>query len=383
MLTVADIRKRALIRYRKVLKAWPDHEESFPFHLPIGGTKSLAIPEINKRINQLRQASDVLSPHGYQLDWTEKNSRSLGKNRFPNHAIFKSAGHLASFLDCYSEWEKFTRTMAPTVAEFPNLLPVIRKNLPLILRSLPHWADVQKVLRWRLQNPTLHCYLREIPVLPHSKFIEENSALFKILFTTLIPSAFQKKGARSLERRFHFRKRERFIICRLLDPTLRTALNWPSRELALHPDDFSHLPIVGIRQAIIVENQVNLHTLPDLPHTLAIHGGGCAVTRLAQADWLGQIPLTYWGDLDVQGFEILSQLRAHFPNLTTFAMDRAALAAHRQLATPGIPSVQKAPNLTTTETIAYRWCRRFNRRLEQERLPQQWVTANLSASITH
>ena len=373
MLTLADIRSRALTRYRQALKSWPDHESAFPISLPIGGTKGLSIPEINRRVAELRKASADFSPHGYHLEWIEKNSRSHGKNLFPTQAIFKSTAQLASFLDRYSEWEKYNVALAPTIREFPTLLRVIRKNPTLILPALLRWTEILNVIRWRLDHPTLHCYLREIPVLPHSKFIEDNLALFNILFEALIPPAFIKKGTRSFERRFGFRKRERFIICRLLDPALKTTLAWPSRELALHPDDLSHLPIGGIRQVIIVENQVNLHTLPTIPGALAIHGGGNAVTRLSEADWLREIPLTYWGDLDVQGFEILASLRSHFPHLTSFGMDRETLATHRHLATPGIPSANKTPFLTPSEATAYRWLRRFKKRLEQERLPQDWL----------
>ncbi|MCD9016043.1 Wadjet anti-phage system protein JetD domain-containing protein [Parachryseolinea silvisoli] len=52
--------------------------------------------------------------------------------------------------------------------------------------------------------------------------------------------------------------------------------------------------------------------LPQIRDTIVIFGGGYALYDLKQIFWLKDITLYYWGDIDVQGFEILSVLRVCF-----------------------------------------------------------------------
>lgn len=45
------------------------------------------------------------------------------------------------------------------------------------------------------------------------------------------------------------------------------------------------------------------------------------VNVLRDAGWLADCTLWYWGDLDTQGFAILSQLRGYWPQTRSFLMD--------------------------------------------------------------
>jgi hypothetical protein len=47
--------------------------------------------------------------------------------------------------------------------------------------------------------------------------------------------------------------------------------------------------------------------------TMAVFGSGNRVGALKNAAWLSTVNIFYWGDIDVQGFQILSQLRAFHP----------------------------------------------------------------------
>ncbi len=40
----------------------------------------------------------------------------------------------------------------------------------------------------------------------------------------------------------------------------------------------------------------------------------CECEPLAEASWLKERDLFYWGDIDTHGFAILDQLRGHFPH---------------------------------------------------------------------
>jgi hypothetical protein len=106
---------------------------------------------------------------------------------------------------------------------------------------------------------------------------------------------------------------------------------------------------------------------------------GKGVTLLRYLPWLRSRPVVYWGDLDVQGFEILSSLRAIFPETRSILMDETTLDRWRGLCTTGnAPGAPRLPHLTETERAAYNRCRNEYLRLEQERLPMEAVAGVFS-----
>lgn len=107
-------------------------------------------------------------------------------------------------------------------------------------------------------------------------------------------------------------------------------------------------------------------------------GFGYGVERLAGIDWLRLQPLHYWGDIDTHGFAILDGLRADLPHVESFLMDRETLMGHRRLWTrEHDPYSGGLPRLNGPEQSLYDDLRydRFGEhiRLEQERIPFQWV----------
>ncbi len=360
MLTPSEIRKRADRHYRKVLKDWQNAADFFPYEIPVGSFQGMNAGEIQSAITALK-----VNP-AYELRWTTRNFRDHGKNSFPTHIVFSDCDAFLAYLEKEGEFEHYEMVLNLFVECFPESRSFFQSHLALTLRSLPHLMDVLKVLRWRYGNPEKYCFLREIPALPHSKFIEDHRALFSGLFEAILPEDYIDPNERELERRFGFKKREHFFVCRLLQADL---LEWPARELALHPDDLATLTHDKIRRVIIVENQVSLHTLPDQESTLAIHGSGYAVLRLKKARWLKKVSLIYRGDLDENGFQILSQLRGYFPKIQSQQMDPKTIRQSRHLASIGKRSpALELPNLTKKEAIAYRWTRRYQVSIEQERI---------------
>ena len=92
------------------------------------------------------------------------------------------------------------------------------------------------------------------------------------------------------------------------------------------------------------------------------------VSLLREIAWLQSNPVTYWGDLDVEGFEILSQLRVFCPNAKSFLMDAAAVEKYRHLSVEKKRRRVREPgNLTKEELGGFEICKRDNLRIEQER----------------
>jgi hypothetical protein len=64
---------------------------------------------------------------------------------------------------------------------------------------------------------------------------------------------------------------------------------------------------------------------------MVVFGLGYGLERLADVEWLRQVEVHYWGDIDTHGFGILNRLRARLPDAHSFLMDRSTLEAHRAL----------------------------------------------------
>src|SRR5262249_35751100 len=103
---------------------------------------------------------------------------------------------------------------------------------------------------------------------------------------------------------------------------------------------------------------------------------GRAVTLLRHVPWLSGCDISYWGDLDTEGVEILSSLRALHPHTQSFLMDEDAVRRWQHLATSGTGRKREVPpRMTESERVAFVQCREHNLRIEQERLPQAEVVA--------
>lgn len=62
-------------------------------------------------------------------------------------------------------------------------------------------------------------------------------------------------------------------------------------------------------------------------------GAGYSARRWATLPWLADLPIWYWGDLDADGFAILSAVRSHLPQVRSVLMDEDAVRRWRHLAT--------------------------------------------------
>jgi hypothetical protein len=137
------------------------------------------------------------------------------------------------------------------------------------------------------------------------------------------------------------------------------------------------------QRCLIVENKLTFLTLPPLPNTLALWGGGFRVSLLKSLTWLSTRTLFYWGDLDAHGFQILSQLRHLFPRVVSVLMDRTALERFTAYVVPGtLTSVLELPHLLPEEQQVYQQVQQSNLRLEQERIEPGYAKHRLESLLT-
>jgi hypothetical protein len=379
MITPSQIKEKARRLYPKFVKAWLAGDEFFPRRVPANLKLSKDLTEAKRDVELLRTSAKQAHGHGYSIVWESRKSRSHGLNEFPNEINIETRDDLLFLADATGEFAVLDAAVATLRSCRPDLESWLQQSTHWkdLLDVAGHLDDLLLVTQYLLDHPRPDCFAREIPLPVSTKLIEENKKLLSAWLDLLLPAdkidfRFDRDN---FEARYGLRYVRHHILLRVLDAELQQQLRLPFPELSLPADFIARLrptrPTV-----FVVENKVNLLTLPRVTGGVAIGGLGKAVSLLRDVAWLKDATIYYWGDLDVEGFEMLSQFREMFEQTKSLMMDMRALNGHRDLAIgwPNAPRF-KPTRLTECEQAAYEYLLRHEIRLEQERIPQNNVVA--------
>ncbi|MBN8823359.1 MULTISPECIES: Wadjet anti-phage system protein JetD domain-containing protein [unclassified Spirosoma] len=377
MITLADLHRKALRRYEAVLKAYFTGEDLFPMVIPVNKTldRRGGMDAIFEQQRELLLNAKNKTGRGYTLDL--KLNAKTGQSEIRKISVDTLADFLY-FLDKEAEYQRFIRNVEQIRISSPMLLPLLERMPQLVIEQADKWPDLLKVITYFLQHPKPQQYVRSLPIAVPTKFIETNRPVLRILLDHLIPDHLNADET-DFYKRFHVYVEESLVKIRFLDENLRI---YPAlSHISVWLSEFRTLCLGGSR-VFIIENLTSFLTFPNLPDSIAIWGGGFAVTLLGGTDWLLDKQLYYWGDLDAHGFQILDQCRKHFPQTQSLLMDRATFDAHKHLRGKGEQvSVTELPNLTDDEQALFQLLNQNGWRIEQERLGEEWVGNTLSSMI--
>lgn len=387
MITPVEIKQKATKKYPAFLAALLADAPFFPLIIPFRKPAArVDYMTLKAWVDQLMAGSKAERGYGYTLHLQTRETRRHGSQSIPQQIAFETEADFLKLIGKEKECRQFRADVALIRARLPQLEDWLHQQLwPRIIANAGTWPDLLAVCEWFIQNPRPNLYIREIPVDVHTKFIEENQAVLRSLFDALLPSDVINSDESSFERRFNLSFDEPTIRVRLLDPRLQARLKWPSPDLGIPLSHFAALELSGLR-IFITENKMTFLTFPSLPNTtdnsMVIWGGGFKVVGLAGVSWLRDCPIRYWGDLDVQGFEILSGLRSHFPQTQSLLMDQATLDTFEHFAVTGKPSkIQQLAHLSEAEAQLHATLAKRKLRLEQERIPLSYVERKVQLCI--
>jgi hypothetical protein len=375
-----DIRRKADNLYPKVLSAWLHGDDFFPHVIPaqrMPGDETIATAVV--AIQRLRDGSKQSRGFGYSVEWREINSHKFGRNQFPARIFFETREDFLRFIGKQREFAEFSGTVAEVRAAFPRLESWIRSNSKALIEAAPDVAGLLQVVQYFSDHPRPNVFARELPLDVDTKFIERQKPLLRKWLDLVLPPHAIRADEDHFERRYGLRYIDPLWYVRLLDAELADLWHFPCTELAIPMHTLGELPLTP-DIVFIVENKVNLFTLPAAKRAIALGGLGNAVVLKRYLPWLQRVPIVYWGDLDVEGLEILSSLRSFFPQTRSLLMDVATLDRFENLAIHHAGGQPDVPlHLTDAEQAAYVRCRDAELRLEQERIPQSEVLRQFSA----
>jgi hypothetical protein len=380
MLALDDIRRKAANRYPDFIKAWLAGDTSF-FPCLIRGATGLSKGDQSGAIaavNRLRDGSKSVLGKGYSVEWKERDSQTYGRNSFPKRVFVETIGDFLWLAGKEDEFARFSIAAEKLRAEFPELNQWISSHVTKLTEIADQVDGVMSVVRYFRENPRPGLFARELPLSLPTKFIEWYQSELREWFDLLLAPASIHAFEAQFERRYGLKFAQPHLLLRTLDDDLLKELGLPYDELSLPVDTLSGLAVRGVR-IFIVENKVNALTLPKVARSVVLGALGDGLTLLHRIPWVADSEVIYWGDIDADGFEALSSLRAGVARTRSLFMDIATIRECRRLfgSIIGVGNGRtnpKALNLTESENLAYQECCSTNLRIEQEHLPQSLVS---------
>lgn len=389
MITPEQIRKKATRRYRDCLRAWLTDDDSL-FPLIIRFRHAAARDEMTRvmrAVQDLREQSKESLGYGYRIEWREIRTRRLGRNQFPDRIVFDTCEELMRYIDREEAFRNYQNTVRAIRERFPQLEPWLRSYVnatcEMAEQGIVH--GLLDVCEYLCEHPRCGLFARELPVSVDTKFVERHRQVyFRPWLDILLPPGAIEATESHFERRFGLGYAEPMVQFRLLDAGLLDLFGAPAEHYGLPLSAAAALDLAPARalRFIVVENQVNFLTLPRCTGVVALLGLGYAANLFRYLKWLHHRPILYWGDIDVQGFEILSQFRTWFPQTESVFMDRQTLDGFVAYHVSGRPRQSARPlNLNEMEAALFEHCQARCLRLEQEKIPQSYIDPILQARL--
>jgi hypothetical protein len=375
-----------------ILRARLEGRQLFPHELrlrqPGGADMGQEFEAVRAWIGALAGMSRDQRAYGYELVWRELNHRQLGRNRIPVAALIPTEEDALRIIGRLPDARRFDRLSALTLHAFPALRSWLCQQPLKLLAHDDAWERVLAVLRWFAAHPQPGIYLRQLDIEGvDTKFIESRKGLFTELLDEIMPPEAimaRATGARDFEARFGLLTKPALIRFRMLDPDYYIG---GLSDLTAPVTQFATLDS-KVQRVFITENEVNALAFPAVKAGMVVFGGGYGIERLAQAGWLADTEVFYWGDIDTHGFAILDRLRSHVPHARSFLMDLETLNGHRSLWGDEDPATRYTGELSRLgeeERQLFVELRdnvhAMNLRMEQERIPYTWAVEAIRAIL--
>ena len=381
MITPADIRQKAARLYLPFLRAWSGDQPFFPQEFPVGKLPSDYV-ELRKGVRVLQAQSKEVRGHGYTLEYQVQQKRFSGQQTMPVRAVIETEQDFLWLIEKEEEFSLFQQDVALIREQLPRLAVWIERSPQKVIGHHGLWPDLLAVCHYFLDHPRPNLYIRELPINVHTKFIERHRGIIRELLEQLLPQEAIPLVATTFEQHFGLREKEPLVRVRLLDEQLYTRYHLPLTDLSMPISQLEALDLLRGQHCIVTENEMTFLTLPPYKDTFALFGGGFMVRNLEGISWLARCPIIYWGDLDAQGFQILSSLRAFFPHVVSAMMDWETLSAFSEFCVASTPCpIRQLSHLTDEEHALFLHLAENNLRLEQEHISHTYAVRRLYSII--
>lgn len=318
----------------------------------------------------------------WHVEEKRKQTVSFGKQLMPVRVFIDTPEDAMALLGLTKRKKEFLAGLSAVESQMPSLRDWYLTYFVRIFAE-DFFPVALSIARFMLEQEQREGYLREMAIPGvDTKFLENHNFLVRTLWNALFPENTAESSDELWEKLFVQKVPTPSICVRSLDEHLRFA---GVRKLFLSQDDIADFQPPH-RRIFITENKVNGYTFPDAEDSLILFGMGYGVLEMAEsAPWLADKEIYYWGDLDHDGFNILSNLRKVLPEMKihSFLMDKETLLAYVDPKVKDTGNTTTIPDyLTVSEKMAWKLIHDNGWRLEQERIPHEeveWAVERLLA----
>ena len=368
MITPTEIKKKAANKYKTYLQSIIEGEAFNPIVIVGDKKPDEDTGKFEAELIELISNSKERKGYGYIIEFQTVKTKRHGLQDIPIAISFQTEFDYLKYIAEDKNTAKFKENIAYILSSFPELKGWIYKYPIKVIEN--NWESLLKVCKYFKETPQPHLYIRELPIKVHTKFIENNKGIIKELLDIIIAEHINV-DEKHFERRFNLKYDEPLVRFRILDEDISLQQFGGIDDLSISKSEFQQLSL-SIQTVYVVENKINMLTFPYKRDSIVIWGHGFGVDIMKDVEWLKTKMIYYWGDLDAQGFQILSEIRTHFRQVESFLMDRNTFDLFFDNETGTESNVEKDLRLTPEENEMFKYLKENNLRLEQEKIPFEY-----------
>lgn len=307
--------QRHIHRHRADLLSGSFAGHGFPLHPP---TARAAAADLDGTLAFIRDWEGVPG-----VVWEERNWSAIGRGRqrVPVRLQVDSIEDLVGQAGLSDQWRGWVQRR--------DLLTGAGCTPEALGSAVASWADAEladltlalDVVAWFRAHPGVGVMPREVAVEGvHTKWLEQHRPLVE----TLVAASRGVVGRAELG---------------LVTPPVRVRLRFHPGEgpgglgdVEIPLTEVDTLPVP--RVFVMVENLTTFLALPTWPGAVLAWGAGFQAAKVSADPWFRQALVLYWGDLDADGFGILSDVRLAHGSVRSVLMDADTV---RRWAPYGVP----------------------------------------------
>lgn len=331
--------------------------------------------QFEKELTELIAHSKEKKGYGYSIEYQKVKTRKHGEQDIPVSISFLTEQDYLKYIGKEQGTVGFRKDVERILSAFPELVEWVCRFPNKVLDNHELWGDLLKVCTYFRSNPKPQMFIRELPIQVDTKFIERNKGIIKEVLDIIIAKSVNPDEMR-FETHFNLRYDEPVVRFRVLDKAMSQMLFSGIDDLSVPINQFQEVEI-PVEVVYIVENKMNMLTFPPIHKSIVVWGHGFGVDLLKDVMWLRSKKIYYWGDLDTQGFQILSEFRTHFKQVQSFMMDRNTFDLFYEGDKGTETNVEKDLCLTSEESEMFKYLKENNLRLEQEKIPHEYVRTKI------
>ena len=369
MITPIEIKKKAENKYKAYLQSIVEGKSFNPIVIVGDKKPNEDIVRFEAELTELMSHSKEKKGYGYTIDFQSVKTKRHGLQGVPKSISFQTEYDYLKYINEEKNTAKFKENVVRILSLFPELKDWIYKYPMKVIDN--DWESLLKVCKYFKKTPKPYLYIRELPIQVHTKFIENNKGIIRELLDIII-TEYISADEKQFENRFNLKYDEPLVRFRILDESVSQQLFGGIYDISIPISEFQHLSL-PIRTIYVVENKINMLTFPIIKNSIVVWGHGFGVDIMKDVEWFTNKKIYYWGDLDAQGFQILSEIRTYFKQVESFMMDRNTFDLFYEGDKGTETNVEKNLCLTSEENVMFKYLKKNNLRLEQEKIPLDYA----------